>query len=187
MKKDLIMILILIISVFILPNPLLARQFKVIRVYNGDTIKAQGNGTVIKVRLAGIDAPECGILKRELGQPYSQDSKGYLKDLILNKDVEIEHYSLKKDNLYFGAVFLEGKNVNLEMVRAGFAEAYQWKPLKGFNLDPFLIAERDAKASKKGMWIQGHSYESPRVWREKVKRRLTRFMLYGISAQKGKR
>ena len=175
----------LIIFILLFPNTLLAYKLKVIRVYNGDTIKAKGNGTVIKVRLAGIDAPECSLLKRKPDQPYGRESRSYLEDLILNKVVEIEYSPLRSSNLFLGEVFLAGKNINLEMVRSGFAEVYQWNPLKRFDLLPFIHAQNDAKASEKGMWIQGDNYESPRMWRERIRRRLTRFLFYGI--QKGKK
>jgi endonuclease YncB( thermonuclease family) len=36
-----------------------------------------------------------------------------------------------------GVVYLDGKNVNLEMVKAGLAEAYGGKPAHGFDNDPF--------------------------------------------------
>jgi len=42
----------------IIPSIATAAQFKVIRVYDGDTVKAKGHDIEIKVRLVGIDAPE---------------------------------------------------------------------------------------------------------------------------------
>ena len=58
----------LILIVFLLfPSALLAHQFKVIRVYDGDTIKVEGYGTQAVIRLAGIDAPEAAI--RNVNQP----------------------------------------------------------------------------------------------------------------------
>ena len=35
----------------------IAGQFKVTKVYDGDTVKAEGHDIEIKVRLVGIDAP----------------------------------------------------------------------------------------------------------------------------------
>jgi len=46
------------VPLLILPNIVLAGQFKVVRVYEGDTVKAVGHDIEIKVRLVGIDAPE---------------------------------------------------------------------------------------------------------------------------------
>ena len=184
--KNAVRIIILIGILFIIPEILFAHSLKVIRVYDGDTIKAKGDGTVIKVRLVGIDAPECNGRRSHHGQPYSLESKRYLEAMILNKVVDIQYLRPDKNNFYLGEIFLEGKSINLEMIRSGFAEAYQWKSLGAFSLEPFLVAERDAKALKKGMWVQGNSYVSPALWRETVKKRLTRLMFFGISAKKEK-
>ena len=76
---------LLVSLVFILPTLSFAGEFKVTRVYDGDTIKAEGHDIEIKVRLVGIDAPETSRKKREPGQPYSQQSKKHLAGLVLKK------------------------------------------------------------------------------------------------------
>ena len=48
---------LLLAFLLMLPVAALVGQFKVTRVYDGDTIKAQGHDIEIKVRLVGIDAP----------------------------------------------------------------------------------------------------------------------------------
>jgi endonuclease YncB( thermonuclease family) len=35
-----------------------------------------------------------------------------------------------------GEVFVDGKSVNLEMIKAGLAEVYRGKPASGQNIDP---------------------------------------------------
>jgi len=55
--------------------------------------------------------------------------------------------------------------VNLEMVKAGYAEVYRGTPATGFDRAPYWKAEGDARAAKKGMWAQGDKYVSPREWR----------------------
>ena len=62
-----------------------------------------------------------------------------------------------------------GKNVNLEMVKAGLAEVYRGKPPRGFDVGPYRTAETDAKKSGKGMWSLGDKYVSPRDWRRMKK------------------
>jgi micrococcal nuclease len=143
-----------------------AAQFKVTRVYDGDTVKAEGYDIEIKVRLLGIDAPETSKSKRDPGQPYSQQAKKHLAGLILNKVVEIKGYGLGPYNRILGVIYLDGKNINLEMVKAGLAEVYQGKPPKGFDSKPYLQAEKEAKAAKRGMWSLGNKYISPKEWRK---------------------
>jgi endonuclease YncB( thermonuclease family) len=48
-----------------LPTTSAAGLFKVVRVYDGDTVKAVGHDIEIKVRLVGIDAPETSKGKRQ--------------------------------------------------------------------------------------------------------------------------
>ena len=69
-------------------------------------------------------------------------------------------------NRILGVIILEGKNINLEMIRAGLAEVYRGEPPKGFDLKPFIQAETEAKETQKGMWSLGNKYISPKEWRK---------------------
>ena len=60
---------LLIIFLLTLPTFSFGGQFKITRVYDGDTVKAHGHDIEIKVRLVGIDGPETTEKKREPGQP----------------------------------------------------------------------------------------------------------------------
>jgi micrococcal nuclease len=60
---------------------------------------------------------------------------------------------------------LNGKNVNLEMVQSGLAEVYREMPAAGLDMGPYWRAEEEAKAAKRGMWVQGDQCVSPREWR----------------------
>jgi len=144
----------------------LADQFKITRVYDGDTVKAQGHDIEIIVRLVGIDAPETSRKKREPGQPYSQKAKKYLAGLVLNKTVDIKGYGLDRYNRILGVIYLNKKNINLEMVKTGLAEVYRGKPARGFDTEPYLEAEKRAREAKTGMWSLGDKYISPKDWRK---------------------
>jgi endonuclease YncB( thermonuclease family) len=165
MKNSLTKSAFLISLLLLLPTLSLAGEFKVTRVYDGDTIKAQGHGIEIKVRLVGIDAPEASRKKRDPGQPYSQQAKRHLAELILNKAVNVKGYGLDGYNRILGAIYLEGKDINLEMVRAGLAEVYRGRPPRGFDQSPYLKAEKEAREAKMGMWSLGDKYISPKEWR----------------------
>jgi micrococcal nuclease len=156
-----------VIFLLLAPALLCAGQFKIIRVSDGDTVKAQGYDIEIKVRLVGIDAPETSRKKHDPGQPYSQKSKEYLAALVLNKTVDIRGYGLDRYGRVLGVIHFENRDINLEMVKAGLAEVYQGKPPKGFDLAPYLEAEQGAREAKKGMWSLGEKYISPRDWRKR--------------------
>jgi endonuclease YncB( thermonuclease family) len=62
-------------------------------------------------------------------------------------------------------VFVDGNNVNLEMVKAGLAEVYRGTPASGQKLDQYWKAEEEARGAGRGMWQLGDKYVSPREWR----------------------
>ena len=63
-----------------------------------------------------------------------------------------------------------GKNINLEMLRAGLAAVYHGgRPAPGLNLEPFWQGEEVAKKAGHGMWSLGDKYVSPREWRKSNK------------------
>ena len=72
-----------------------------------------------------------------------------------------------KYNRVLAEIFVNETNINLEMVRSGLAEVYRGKRSKKFDAAPYFQAEKRAKQSLKGMWIQGADYKSPRQWRQK--------------------
>jgi endonuclease YncB( thermonuclease family) len=64
-----------------------ASQFKVVRVYDGETLRAIGHDIEIKVGLNVRDAPGTRKGKRQECHPYSQQAKKFLTGLVLNKTV----------------------------------------------------------------------------------------------------
>ena len=121
------------------------------------------------IRLVGIDTPEKSRKKNEPGQPYSQKATKFLAGLVLNQDVSIESYGKDRYGRVLGVVYVGQTNVNLELVRNGYAEVYRGKPAPGFDSDPYWQAEAQAKAEKLNIWSLGDDYVSPREWRGKKK------------------
>jgi micrococcal nuclease len=166
MNRTYKMLTLVVASPLILPSLSLAAQFMVTRVQDGQTIVAKGDDIVVRVRLAGIDAPETSKKEREPGQPYSQQSKKYLAGLVLNKAVDIKSYRMDRYKRLLGVIYLEGKNINVEMVKAGLAEVYRGKLPQGFDSTPYLEAEAEAREARRGIWSLGDEYISPGKWRK---------------------
>jgi endonuclease YncB( thermonuclease family) len=157
---------IILIVIFIAISVIcFADQFKVTRVTDGDTIKVTGNGSKVTVRMVGIDAPETSKKKNQPGQPFSRKSTKHLANLVLNKSVEVKSYGTGRYGRILGVVFVDGKNVNLEIIKAGLAEVYRGKPAGGLDLEPYWKAEAEAKKAGIGMWSMRDKYMSPRKWR----------------------
>jgi len=148
---------------FVLPK---GHQFNVTRIYDGDTIQAEGFGLKFKIRLVGIDTPELGK-KGQKNQPYSREAKQKLTRLIHKKTIGLKQYGTGGYNRVLAEIFVGSTNVNLEIIRSGLAEVYRGKPPNGFNSDLYFQAEKLAKRSQKGIWSQGTAYISPGQWRKK--------------------
>lgn len=86
----------------------------VTKVIDGDTVIAAGES----IRLLGIDADE-------RGHPCYAAAKQRLEELVLNKEVQLERDAEDKDRYgrYLRYIFLNGTNINLQMVQEGLAIA----------------------------------------------------------------
>ena len=162
LRRNVIFLVILLLAIVTTAH---AGQYKVTRVYDGDTVKAEGHDIEIKISLMAIDAPETSKKKGEAGQPYAQVAKKHLTKLILGKTVEVKGYGLDQYNRVLGEIFLDGKNINLEIVRAGLAEVYRGKMRKDFDVVPYTQAEQIARMSQQGIWSVGNIHISPRAWK----------------------
>ena len=88
---------------------------KVVGIYDGDTVTVLDAGNQQhKIRLAGIDAPE----KR---QALGNRSKEHLSDLVFGQMVDVDGDKIDRYQRTIGKILLNGRDVNLEQVRAGFA------------------------------------------------------------------
>lgn len=105
-----------------LPSPQLVVPCKVVSVYDGDTPTVTIS-FVMRIRLKDCWAPELSGLERVRGLA----SKEKLKELVLSKDgiLAIPLYDdLGKStslSRIVGVLHVDGKNINEEMVRLGYA------------------------------------------------------------------
>lgn len=163
--------LIIVFSILFFSFPVYSDQFRVSWVYDGDTFRAEGHDIEIVVRFLAIDSPEISYDKGEPSQPFSDQSKKMLMDLILYRTVEIEGYGIDTQNRVLAVVSSGGKNIGVEMIRNGLAEVYRGKLPDNFDVREYKQAESQAKTSRRGMWSQGEKYISPREWRKRRWRR----------------
>lgn len=107
----------------------------------------------IKVRLSAIDAPEYNRDDTRKTQKYGLEAKEYLEYLVINKTVSMQVLGIDKYDRLLVMVFVEGANINEEMVKAGWAVIYKYENAKYGNcLHRFVEAQHYAKRCKIGMW-----------------------------------
>jgi len=163
-RKALLPGLILVLAL-LFPLHARAGDYQVSRVIDGDTIEVKKGDTKLTVRLVGIDEPEVSHKKHDPGQPFSQQSTKYLDKLVLNRSADVKSFGADRYGRVLGEIFVDGNNVNLEMVKAGLAEVYRGTPAKGQDVGPYWKAEEESRKAGRGMWVLGDKYVSPREWR----------------------
>jgi hypothetical protein len=110
-------------------------------VTDGDTITVLVERRAIKVRLAEIDAPE-------KGQPYGFPAKQALSGIVFGKVAIVPEQTRDRYGRTVGRVYVDGHDVNAEMVRGGHAWVY-----RKYAADRSLYAlEAEAKAAQRGLW-----------------------------------
>lgn len=114
---------------------------KCVGVSDGDTISVMKSGRAVKIRLEGIDCPE-------MGQDFGTRAKQFTSALVFGKDVEVKEYSRDIYRRTVARVYVQGKDVCLELVKAGLA----WH-FKKYSSDAALAeAKVQARRAKKGLW-----------------------------------
>jgi endonuclease YncB( thermonuclease family) len=137
----------------------------VVKVSDGDTVQGETpEGTKLKIRLYGIDAPEVAHGKIP-GQPMGKESLIVLKNKVLNKNVKIDLLDVDRHRRIVALLWMGSRNINLEMVKEGYAEAYR-EYLKDPHRLSFMEAEREARTAKKGIWALA-TYERPSAFKKR--------------------
>ena len=125
-----------------------------IRVVDGDTIRAEAKGQEIKIRLVEIDAPE-------MNQPFGAQSKNFLNRLLYEKNVTLIAQGEDQYGRVLGNLFSNELNVNMLMVKFGFAWVYD-KYAKNSSLYKY---QDQAKTENLGLW-RAKNPIAPWVWRK---------------------
>ncbi len=130
------------------PNKPPAGPYTVAEVFDGDSFNLNSaKNTVVRVRIAGIDAPE-------KGQPYSTKARESLETLL--KSGEIQLMPVKKDRFdrWVANVSVANEDVGMTQVQRGYAwffRRYQ-SDLSESMQKRYADAEQEAKRQRIGLW-----------------------------------
>ena len=134
------------LKIFLLVFALADFKGPVVGVIDGDTIEVLKDGRSVRIRLNGIDCPE-------RSQSFGTKAKQYVSALVFNREVtvrvkELDRYGRSVADVYTS----DGTWVNRKLIEEGLAWHY-----KRYSSDQTLAeAERKAKASRKGLWIESN-------------------------------
>ena len=123
---------------------------KVVSVSDGDTITVLDNNRVQhKIRLNGIDAPESS-------QEFGQASTRNLSSLIFGQEVVVTWQKIDRYGRLVGNVFLGGKDINLEQLKAGLAWYFRQyeREVPSNRRATYAAAEAEARQARRELWSQ---------------------------------
>ena len=129
-------------------------SLKIKRVVDGDTVHVFYQDEVYKIRLTEIDAPE-------RDQPYGSNSTEYLKSLLKEGMVDVDISGTDRYGRKLGRLYWQGKDINRELVSAGYAWVYD----QYVTDNSFYENQSKARNSKKGLWEDQNPLE-PWNWRK---------------------
>ena len=148
----------------VVQNPTILKGYQAVKVSDGDTLNVQkvenGKfvGEVMKIRMFGIDAPE-------KTQDYGIESKQALEKMVNGKTLEIEEKNRDRYGRTVAVVYVNGKNVNEEMVKNGNAWWYQEYDKKDTKMQAY---QENAKKNKLGLFGK-RGYVEPWNYRKEKK------------------
>jgi micrococcal nuclease len=135
----------------------------VTRVADGDTLTlVTAEGTKIRVRLYGIDAPEVRR-GRQRGQPHGGAAKLALEEKVIRRQVRVEVLDKDRYRRSVGVVYSNGRDINAEMVREGHAWAFR-EYLERPYASEYIRAEEEARRARRGLWAENNP-KPPREFR----------------------
>jgi micrococcal nuclease len=133
-------------------------QGKVVHLDDGDSGSALYRGRPVKFRLYGIDAPE-------LHQDFGRKARSFCSKLLFHRVVEIEPLDRDPYEREVALVFVDGKCVNEEMVKAGFAWVYL-RYCRNSRCAGWLRLQEEAREKRLGLWVRRNPVP-PWVFRER--------------------
>ena len=133
----------------------------VTKVIDGDSVVIRHGNIFKKIRLSYIDAPE-------VSQDHGEDSKLFLKNIVLDKTVLVDTKRKDKYGRHLSDLYIhsniESIYVNAKMIKSGNAWVY-----KRYRSNTYLInLENHARSNKIGIWKNDNPME-PWVYKKSYK------------------
>ncbi len=141
-----ILLLITVLMLFSLVQPCEGQQIfsgQVVGVTDGDTIKVLHDGTISKIRLANIDAPEHN-------QAFGQAAKQFTSNFAFGKFVQVADEGNDRYGRVIGEVAV--LNTPLDLNHALVAYGLAWVYRKYCHDGSFYSLESSARSQHIGLW-----------------------------------
>lgn len=134
-------VLAIFAAISLLPCASQAWTAKVLDVADGDIISVLHNGRTEAVRLYGIDCPEPG-------QPFCYEARRFTVKVADGRTVHVSPTGTDSEGRTLAWVYAGWLNLNLELVKNGFA----WHDERYSPDSEFEEAELGARRTRAGLW-----------------------------------
>ena len=131
------------------------KQYKVVKVVDGDTLDVSINGKTEAIRLIGINTPET-VDPRKPVECFGKEASNKAKELLAGKTVGLQNDPTQGERDKYGRLLryvtlADGTSFNKLMISQGYAYEYTYnKPYK-YQAE-YKQAQKTASANKKGLW-----------------------------------
>jgi len=131
------------------------KYYSITSVVDGDTVKINIDGTIITLRLIGLDTPET-VDPRKTVQCFGLEASNKAKELLSGKKVRIEKDSSQGDLDKYGRTLAyiyreDGLFYNKYMIEQGYAHEYTYDLPYKYQTE-FKNAQKTAQANLMGLW-----------------------------------
>ncbi len=148
--KLLISIFLFILFFFLLKERYFLKEYEVVSVVDGDTIRVMMDGRIETIRFIGIDTPETYDNIECYGEEASRRTKELLEGEIVSLSSDSNVDNMDKYGRYLRYVYVGDIFVNALLVEDGYAYVYNYSDFTKLNY--FLNLENKAKINKAGLW-----------------------------------
>ena len=129
----------------------------VVNIADGDTITVLRDREQVKIRLAGIDAPE-------KAQPFGNVARQSMSEMLFGKEVRVVEQGRDRYGRTIGRVYQGCVDVSAEQVKQGMAWVYR----KYTKEAALYQLEEEAKQHRLGLWIDAEP-TPPWAWRKNAR------------------
>jgi len=131
------------------------KYYKVVKIVDGDTIDADINGQVERVRLLGINTPEV-VDPRKPVECFGREASAKAREWLSGEEVTLESDASQDNRDKYGRLLRyvkirTGFFYNLEIIKQGYAYEYTYNLPYKYQKE-FKAAQKFAQGNKLGLW-----------------------------------
>jgi len=143
--------LLVLTFILSLTAPANAATGTVREILDGDTVDISVNGTLVRLRFAGIGAPELHNIV-PCAAALGLAAKARVVQLLAGQEIRYESLGLDKYKRIIAMIYLDDVWVSELLVREGLARLIPAYPVAKVDRARLIAAEAEARTAHRGLW-----------------------------------